>query len=155
MRYVATLSWVLVLAIVVFAQDKKSEQPPPRFNIQADLQTYPQGSAKQTLASIAEAVRRTRIDYVLAHLTDPAFVDSKVTQFGGNFDALVREVEEHLKDPKHSQEFHRFLKEGTVEESGTTAKVTLKDLPKRQMTLKKTGDRWFLDNENEAEPPKK
>jgi len=155
MRYGMALMSALAVAFFVSAQDKKAENPPPRYGVQSDLETYPQGSAKQTLASIAEAVRRTRIDYVLAHLTDPAFVDAKVAQFGGKFDDLVRSVNEHLNDPKHRQEFLRFLKEGTVEESGTTAKVTLKDVPKRQMSLRKSGERWFLDDENRAEPPKK
>jgi hypothetical protein len=155
MRIAMALGLILTLTAGISAQEKKTEAPPPRYGVEADLQTYKQGSAKETLASIAEAVRRTRIDYVVAQLTDPIFIDAKVTEFGGDFQKLVKEVEEHLNDPKLRQEFVRFLKEGVVEESGTSAKVTLKDVPKRQMTLRKSGERWFLDNENEADKPKK
>jgi len=153
MRFATALAASLIMSIAVSAQEKKPENPPPRYNIKADIETYPQGSAKQTLSSIAEALRRTRVDYILAHLTDPIYVDGTVKKFNGDFEALVRQVDEHLSDPKGRREFERFLKDGKVEESGTTAKVTLADVPKRQMTLRKSGERWFLDNENEA-PPK-
>src|SRR5262249_33376313 len=155
MRWILALLAGFVLSGLAMAQEKKAEPPSPRYGVKADLEAYPQGSAKETLKSIATALERTRVDYILAHLTDPVFVDAKVKEYNGNFEGLVRDTEEHLADPKRRQEFQRFLKEGTVEESGTTAKVTLKDAPKKQMTLWQTGGRWFLDNENEAEKSKK
>ena len=155
MRWILALTTGFVLSGLATAQEKKAEPPAPRFGVKADLETYPQGSAKEAMKSIATALERTRVDYILAHLTDPVFVDAKVKEFNGNFEGLVRDTEEQLADPKHRQEFLRFLKEGTVQESGTTATVTLKDVPKQQMTFRQSGGRWFLENENEAEKPKK
>ena len=155
MRYAILTAFVLVTGGYSQAQEKKAEPPAPRFGVKADLEAYPQGSAKEVMKSIATALERTRTDYILAHLTDPVFVDSRVKEFKGDFEGLVRDTEEHLADPKRRQEFLRFLKEGTVEESGTTAKVTLKDVPKKQMSFRQTGGRWFLENESEAEKPKK
>ncbi|HLW68760.1 MAG TPA: hypothetical protein VKS79_25805 [Gemmataceae bacterium] len=155
MRLGMALVCVFAVGTAAWAQEKKAEPPPPRYGVKADLEAYPQGSAKEAMKSIATALERTRVDYILAHLTDPLFVDSRVKEFNGNFEGLVRDTEEHLADPKRRQEFVRFLKEGTVEESGTSAKVTLKDVPKKQMTLRQSGGRWFLDNESEADKPKK
>ena len=154
MRYCLALMAVLMACDLVLSQEKKAE-PPPRFGVKSDLEAYPQSSAKEAMKSIAIALERTRMDYILAHLTDPLFVDAKVKEFNGNFEAFARNADEHLADPKRRQEFLRFLKEGTVEESGTSAKVTLKDVPKKQLTFRQSGGRWFMDNENEAEKPKK
>ncbi|HEV3146976.1 MAG TPA: hypothetical protein VGZ47_24015 [Gemmataceae bacterium] len=145
----------LAILLPVFGQEKKPESPPDRYGVKADVEAYPQGSAKEAMKSIATALERTRVDYLLAHLTDPVFVDAKVREFKGDFQAFVRDSDEHLSDPKKRQEFLRFLKEGTVQESGTTAKVTHPDVPKKQMTFRQSGGRWFLENENEAEKPKK
>jgi hypothetical protein len=155
MRNAISTALVLLAVANVLAQEKKAEPPPPRFGVKSDLEAYPQGSAKETMKSIATALERTRMDYILAHLTNPIFVDEKVKEFNGDFEAFARNADEHLADPKRRQEFLRFLKEGTVEESGTSAKVTLKDVPKKQLTFRQTGGRWFMDNENEAEKPKK
>jgi hypothetical protein len=155
MRNCLALMAVVMVSCLVLSQEKKTEPPPPRYGVKADLEAYPQGSAKEVMKSIATALERTRMDYILAHLTDPLFVDAKVKEFNGDFEGFVRNAEEHLTDPKRRQEFVRFLKEGTVEESGTSAKVTLKDVPKKQLTFRQSGGRWFMDNENEAEKPKK
>jgi hypothetical protein len=138
------------LASIALAQEKKSAPPAPRFGITADLETYPQGSAKQALQSVAKALDRKRIEYILAHLSDPAFVNEQVEAFGGKFDALVQETTKHFADnPKQTQEFRKFLTQGEVAESGTSATVTLKDVPNRQVTLRQIEGRWFINNEIE------
>ena len=137
---------------VTMAQEKKPVQPPARFGITADLETYPQSTAKLALQSIAKAFDRKRVEYVLAHLTDPAFVDEQVDKLGGKFDTLVREVSDHLNDePKRTQEFRKFLTQGEVTESGTGATVTLKDVPGRRVTLRQIEGRWFIMNDDAAE----
>ena len=140
------------LASMAAAQEKKPGPPPARFGITPDLETYPQGTAKQTLQSIAKALDRKRIEYVLAHLTDPSFVDEKVDSLGGKFDVLVQQTADHLnEDPKKTQLFRKFLTAGEVTESGTTAKVTHKDAPGRQVTLRQIEGRWFIQNEDTPE----
>ena len=46
------------------------------------------------------------------------------------------------------------MKEGNVEETGTSAKATHKDFPNRQITLTQKDGRWFMNNENEGEKKK-
>ncbi|MFL5339623.1 MAG: hypothetical protein ACJ8F7_05585 [Gemmataceae bacterium] len=148
------LSGLLCVCLVSVAatQEKKAGPPPVRFGIAPDLETYPQGTAKQTLLSIAKALDRKRVEYVLAHLTDPSFVDEKVDSVGGKFDVLVQQTADHLnEDPKKTQLFRKFLTQGEVTESGTTAKVTHKDAPGRQVTLRQIEGRWFIQNEDTPE----
>jgi hypothetical protein len=155
MRRALTIALGLVVVVTATAQDKKAETPPARYGVTADLQTYPQVSAKQALASVAKALERKRVEYVLAHLANPDYVDETVQRLGGRFDELVREVATHLADnPKETQGFVRILKEGTVEETGTSAKATHKDVPGRQITLIQRDGRWFMNNENEGEKKK-
>src|SRR5207245_5080159 len=92
MRGLLSCLLCVCLVSVAAAQEKKPGPPPARFGITADLETYSQGTAKQTLQSIAKALDRKRIEYVLAHLTDPSFVDEKVDSLGGKFDVLVQQT---------------------------------------------------------------
>jgi hypothetical protein len=140
----------LSMISVAAAQEKKPVQPMPRFGITADLETYPQGSAKQALQSVAKALDRKRVEYILAHLSDPTFVDEQVQKFDGKFGDLVQETVKHFADnPKQTQEFRKFLTQGEVAESGASAKVTLKDVPDRAINLRQIEGRWFIMNDNE------
>ena len=155
MRGVLTFALGFLVVALATAQDKKADAPTARYGVAADLETYPQVSAKQALASVAKALERKRVEYVLAHLANPEFVDESVQRLGGKFDELVREVGTHLADnPKETQAFFRLLKEGNVEETGTSAKATHKDIPGRQIALTQKGGRWFMNNENEGEKKK-
>lgn len=151
---------VMISTLVVFwvgtaiAQEKPAA-PAARYGVSANFESYPQTSAKQALQSIAKALERDRLDYILAHLADPAYVDEKVQALGGKFPELVREFAEHLTDDaKRKQELIKFLTKGEVAETGTTAKVTLKDVPSRQMNLKQVGGRWYLLNDDAVEKKK-
>jgi hypothetical protein len=141
----------LVLVLSATAQEKK-ENPATRYDVVGDAETYPQGSPKETLTSIAKAIERERIDYLLAHLADPQYVDAKVKDLG-KFRDLVDAVKAHFtEDAKRQREFLRLLKDGIIEAGGSEAKVTLKEVAGRQITLKQNGKRWFLDN---PDAPKK
>src|SRR5260370_9757301 len=92
------------------AQEKKPVQPAARFGITADLETYPQGSAKQALQSVAKALDRKRVEYILAHLSDPAFVDEHGQKFDGKFNDLVQEPVKHFAHtPKQTHQFRKYL----------------------------------------------
>jgi hypothetical protein len=144
---------LFVLAALVPA----AAQPPAvplRYQIDADLDGYPQASAKQALASVIKALERKRYDYLLAHLADPEFVDERVRAYGGRFDEVVREsAAKYADNPETARELARFLKDGEWEETATQATAKLKDMPTRQVILRKIGDRWFL--ENRQRPPAK
>jgi hypothetical protein len=121
-----------------------------RYGINADLTYYPQDKPQTALQSVLKAIERKRIDYLLAHLADPRFVDDRVTSYGGSaagFEELVRETTRKLIDePGTVKELQRFLKEGEWEEGEGTASARLKDVRDRRVFLRKVGARWFLEN---------
>ena len=148
--------WILFLCVVgVLAQEAK-QAPPRRYGIEANLRDYPQETPKETLASVLRAIERRRINYLLAHLADPTFVDKRVKEiYGGDFEELVRETSRKLADnPAAVKELGRFLKEGEWEGGDTTASVKLKDLKDRQVFFRKIGRRWYLENRQRPEAAK-
>jgi hypothetical protein len=155
MRRVFLLWIVLCWDVGVRAQAPK-DTPPRRYGIEANLRDYPQETPKETLASVLQAIERGRINYLLAHLADPAFVDNRVkVVYGGDFEELVRETTSKLADnPNSVKELQRFLKEGEWEAGDTSASVKLKDTKDRQVFFRKIGRRWFLENRQKSEPAK-
>ena len=100
------------------------------------------------------------MDYLLAHLADPRFVDETVADYKnslrqGNeksrqflaFDRLVNETPQYfLEDPTLLKELRRFGKEAEWETSETQAVGTLKSVQGRKVYLRKYENRWFLEN---------
>ena len=169
MRLQSTLLVAVMLGSTGLAQEKKPE-PGPRFSVAYEGELYPQTSPKTTMTSISKALQRERIDYLVAHLVDPAYADAQVPKFYKDrfkktieqererpdydnrvkeaFDAVVKEVIDHMaSEPKESGYLTRLLKEGTIEEAGTSAKVTHKDVPGLTLTLRQVEGRWFMVNE--------
>ena len=167
----------LVLGGTALAQEKRPP-PPPRFGVPAELDLYPHSSPKQLLVSIGKTLQRSRTDYLLAHLLEPSFGDAKVAQFyrarfnksqaeerehpdydkriKQAFEDFIKEVEQHMvNEPKETAQLQRLLKDGNVEEAGTTAKVTHKDVPNLVLSLRQTEGRWYMLNEKEVEKAKK
>jgi hypothetical protein len=147
MRTVLALVVSLGLSAVLAAQDK-APVVPPRYDVNANPEQYPQGNARQTLESVVKALDRDppRVDYILAHLADPAYADGLVKQLG-SFDEAVRAVRAKMvEDPAAAKELRKFLKEGTFGGGGEQAVVSHKDIPARKIFIKKIGDRWFLEN---------
>ncbi len=153
MRMVSVVAMAAAFALA--AQDKSSEAP-GRYGIPLNTRLYPQGAPKEALASVISAIENKRVNYLLAHLTDPVFVDKRVKElYGGNFDELVRETEGKLNnEPSAVKELGRFLKEGEWEAGESNATVCLKDIKDRQVYLRKIGDRWFLENRQKPEAAK-
>jgi hypothetical protein len=141
---------------MVLAQQDQDATPPRRYGVLLNQQTYPQEDAKQALASVVKAIDRQRIDYLLAHLADPDFVDERVKEvYGGNFDELVKETTTKLKDnPAEAKLLERFLKEGEWDAKENTAAASLKDVKDRQVFMKKVGKSWYLENRQKAENSK-
>src|SRR5438128_9883956 len=178
MRNSLALAAVLLVAAAAFAQNKP--QLPPRFGVVAETDIFGQDSPKQLLASIDKAFARKRVDYVLAHLLEPSYGDTKLAEyyrkkFGRAPDddreltieqrdvrarealqLFVAEVNDHMaSEPKKTLRFFRLLKEGNVEEAGTTAKVSLKDAAAMTLNLRQVEGRWYMDNNLEESPPPK
>jgi hypothetical protein len=138
---------VLLTAGPGVTRQGRSSAPVPRYGIDADLETYPQASAKDALRSALKAIDAHRIDYMLAQLADPEFVDKRVQELGGRFENLVRVTTANLADdPESVRELRRFLSEGEWQESGDTAAVGHKEVKGRQAFFKKIGNRWYMEN---------
>jgi hypothetical protein len=156
MRVVSLLA---IGATIVLAGQGLAHQEPSagaRYGVLLNSRLYPQTTPKEALGSAISAIENRRVDYLLAQLTDPAFVDRRVRElYGGNFDELVRETTTKLSnEPGTVKELRRFLKEGEWEAGEKTATVRLKDIKDRQVFLRKVDDRWYLENRQKPEAPK-
>ncbi len=131
---------------------QQNKEPPKRYGIEADLENYPQADAKTAFASVLKAIDNKKIDYLLAQLSDPHWVDERVQKVhGGKFDEMVKETSRFLaQEPTTVEELRRFLREGTWETDDTEARVSLKDVADRQVFLRKFETRWYLKHENKS-----
>lgn len=153
MRFMLALGLALVSACQLQAQTADDDKPPARYGVLANPRLYPQGSAKQTLASVIEAYENKRLPYVAAYLAAPGWVDQQVKDvYQGDFDAFVKTMaNKYADDPKMLDDMKRFLKEGDWEGGETTAVVKLKDVKDRQISFRKIGKVWYLENKLRAE----
>jgi hypothetical protein len=142
------------------AQTAGKGKPVVNFNIEADFDRYPQKTPQEALNSVLKALTDRRVDYLLAHLADPAFVQARLkslkAQMGASlteetkttlaFERLVKATDEHFRDdPTKVRELGRFAKDGEWEINGV-ATVSLKLLPARKVFLKKVQNRWYLED---------
>jgi hypothetical protein len=146
----------MVLVSVSACVAQQNKPPAARYGIEADLENYPQAEAKAALASILKTIDKKKIDYLLAQLSDPQWVDNRVQKVhGGKFEELVKETTAKLaNDPTEVEELRRFLREGTWSENDSDVLVTLKDIPDRQVLLRKIQGRWYLENQKKPEKGK-
>ena len=148
---------VLVTGLIVVAGAGGQEKGPklnPRYNFEFNPENFPQGSPKEALESLLKAVDLKRIDYLLAHLAEPVFVDERVKDVHkGSFEALVSETKSKLLDePETIKLLRRFAKEGEFESGDTTASAKLKDQRER-VFFKKWETRWFFENKRKLDKP--
>lgn len=131
---------------------QQAKEPPKRFGIEADLENYPQADAKTAFASVLKAIDNKKIDYLLAQLSDPQWVDERVQKIhGGKFEEAVKETTQLLtQEPATMEELRRFLREGTWGGDDTEARVSLKDVPDHQVSFRKIETRWYLKNEKKG-----
>src|SRR5260370_40239946 len=110
---------------------QQTKQPPAGYGIEADLDNYPQAEAKAALESVLKAIDKKKIDYLLAQLSDPKWVDSWVQKvYGGKFEAMVKETTAKLaSDPTEVEELRRFLRGGTWGANDSEGLGGLKDIP--------------------------
>jgi hypothetical protein len=59
---------------------RNDERVAPRYGISGNVEFYPQGTAKEALSSSAKAYTNKRYEYIVAHLMDPEFIDTKVNE---------------------------------------------------------------------------
>jgi hypothetical protein len=154
---------LLCLAVLTgaSAQNAGKGKPVVNFNIEADFDKYPQKTPQQALGSVLKALADRRVDYLMAHLADPAFVESKLKIYKAQlaasvpedtkatlaFQRLVKATDEHFRDdPTRVRELTRFAKDGEWAAADGLAVASLKLLPARKVFFKKIQDRWYLED---------
>lgn len=166
-RVLVPISRPLGLACLMGLALSLSAQEPPdklarRYGLDVNPEKYPQAGPQETVRSIVKAVKGERVDYLLAHLADPDYVDKRVAEYRNQyttgkdeartilaFSRLVRETQDHfLADPSLAQDLLRFAADGDWDAQDATAVGKKKGSP-RVVFLKKIGDRWFLENKQQ------
>jgi hypothetical protein len=156
--HVSTLL-VCVAAGMLAAQDEPAAKLAKRFGYQHEPVLYPQKSPQETLQSVLKAIDGKKIEYLLAHLSDPAFIDRQIDAYkalykGSDqakailaFERLARETGRHfLEDPALVKELRQFAKDADWETKDDAAVGTLKTGSPRRVYLRKLEERWFLEN---------
>lgn len=123
-----------------------------RYGVAVDLHAYPQATAKQTLGSVLKAIDAGRLDYVVAQLADPAFIDERIKRLHGG--QLAQQVEDTRRrlDRATVKLLRRFLDDGEWTEHKDAMIVRLKGIKDRCIYLSKKGERWYL--QNRSTPPR-
>ena len=135
-----------LVALVILPIGANGDEVVQCYGIPADYKTYPQATPKETLASLLKAVEDKHVDYALAHLADPHWVEERVKQLGGKFEDLVKECRETKLDAAAVKQLRRFLQDGEWKAEEKIAEVGLKDVADRSVRFYKVGDRWFMEN---------
>lgn len=146
---------MLVLFAGLSAAQAPREKLGRRYNMEPDLDLYPQATPQDCLGSVLKAMTNGRMDYLMAQLAEPDYVDERVKQVhGGRFDALVREAQAKLAaDPGIMKRLRSFLQDGEWSVQDVTASSRVKDIP-AQVYFRKLDGRWFFDN-RKTQPPAK
>jgi hypothetical protein len=154
MRLVLTLLIGVALA-APFRLRAEPVQSEKRFDQALDLKKYPQDTPKNAATSFIKAIEHKDIEYLLAQLAEPTFVDQRVKDNGGKFEVLVQEAKAKLADdPAALKLLQRLAKEGDWKIEGDRAILSLEGAPDRQVLLVKRKDRWFVENRFKPEKPK-
>ena len=100
MRAAIVLTVFLGTAAVLSSQERPrvAEEIPPRFGIPHRGKTYSQATPKLALESVLAVAERGDTKYLVAHLLDPVFVDTRIADRGKQFEPTVLEELNRLKD---------------------------------------------------------
>lgn len=195
----------LMIAVLLTAWPSAAQEPagpiPPRYGLIAAPEAYPQRTPREALLSAAQAIERGKVDYLVAHVIDPRFVDARVAararlleddverQLRAERDAqrldpprtgaipvdpagfaahvqeraremafreVVRDIRATLaENPDHVRDFRRFARAGVFADAGDTASASLPGVIGRQVFFRKEGNRWYVENRQQAEPAEK
>jgi hypothetical protein len=161
---VKRLGWVVVVAgpLLVAAQEEPALKLDKRYGYLHEPILFPQKTPQEAMQAIIRAIDHNKIDYLLAHLADPKFVDSRVGEYAAfqkgseqaktivAFERLVRETALHFReDPVLVKELRLYAKEGAWEVQEAVAIGTLKTGTSRRVFFRKLEERWFLENKQQ------
>ena len=147
MRRVGVCLVGLLVAFTVAAQDDPLEIPTLRYDLEANFESYAQGTPKEALGSVLKAIDRGRYDYLVAHLMSPELVDRRIKETKTTFAMVVNDVQTRIADdPEALKELRKFFVSGEFSENGDMGTSKLKDVKTRTVNFKKIGKRWFMEN---------
>ncbi len=163
-RFAGPVLMLSLLGFFSYAQDGAKKKEPPRFGFDVDETTFPQKTPAEAMTSIAKAIDRNKVDYLLAHMADPLYVDYWVNQYKKDFtqgkdegkrllafDRLVRETSTYFQnDPLIVRDLRVFAKDAKWEEKDDLAIGTVESVPARKVYLRKFGERWILENKQQS-----
>ncbi len=149
-------------ALSAHQEGEKAQKPAKRYGFDVNQDLYPQKTPQDALKSVVRAIERQKIDYLMAQLADPEFVDKRVEEYKKDltgkeegktifaFDRVVKEAQDNFReDPDLVKDLVKIARDAKDEDwkvGGNTAVGTLKNLPGRRVYLKKSQERWFLEN---------
>ena len=117
-----------------------------RFGIALDEASFPQNSPENLRKSLLKALDLDKIEYLLAHLADPLFIDKNIKEVHeGSFAKQVAETREKLKKGLKSP-LESLLKDGKLEVTAKSASLkdsTLKDFA---LSMKLENNKWYMEN---------
>lgn len=117
-----------------------------RFGIALDEASFPQNSPENLRKSLLKAINSDKIEYMLAHLADPSFIDKNVREVHeGNFAKQVAETREKLKKGLKSP-LESLLKEGKLNASEKSASLKDPALKDFIITMKLENNKWYMEN---------
>lgn len=117
-----------------------------RYGIAVDDAAFPQNTPENLRKSLLKALESDKIDYMLAHLAHPAFIEKNVREVHeGDFSKQVSETKEKLKNGLKTP-LETLLKTGKLESSekaGTIKDPALKDFV---IHMKLENNKWYMEN---------
>jgi hypothetical protein len=162
-RWALPMLAVGLLGFFSYAQDGVKKKVPPRYAFDVDDVTFPQKTPAEAMNSIVKAIDRRKVDYLLAQMADPLYVDYWVDQFRRDvkqgseegkrllaFERLVRDTHTYYQnDPLIVKDLRIFAKDAKWDEKDDLAIGSVETVPARKVYLRKFGDRWFLENKQQ------
>lgn len=162
-------AWLLALACIAptcvapaAGQDEPAGKLAKRYGYTVEPGLYPQQTPQAALQSAVKALDAKKIDYLLAHLADPSFVDERVDEYksfqkGSDlaktvlaFERLTRETIRHFQeDPALVKELRQYVKDADWDVQEGVAIGSLKTASPRRVYFRKLEDRWFLQNKQQ------
>jgi hypothetical protein len=156
-------STMVLMILVLVGSPLHSQDLNKRYGFEINSSFFPQKTPQEAVLAVVKAIENRRIDYLLAQLADPEFVDDAVAAYkaqvlkGGDaartflaFDRLVNETSQFfLEDPTILKELRRFGKDEKTTDwkiDDNKAEGSHKEIQGRKVFLRKLEDRWFLEN---------
>lgn len=158
MRWLTLFLLMFLLPTVTTAQEIGDALS--RFKIDLDLRNFPQATPEDTLKSVVRAINTKNMDYLMAHLADPVYVDFQIDRIKMDFakgsdsakilvafDKVVQQLRSHFQqDPSLIQELRKLNEKAQWEVGNDTAIARMPNVLNRAAYFKKINNRWYLEN---------